>query len=332
MSLITAFMISRLVYLAAELGIADLIAGGINTAEELAGKTRTDAAALCRMLRALCAYGVFEETALSQFALGSMGAQLQSEVPGSVRNFARFFGDHRAWKCLAEIEHTIRTGETGMERAYGVNGFEYLASRPAEASIFNAAMAEVSRNVARAAAAAYNFSEFRVIMDVGGGSGAFLAEVLRRLPSARGILFDVPAGLAQANDTLHSIGVSNRCTVVPGDFFESVPSGADLIVLKSVIHDWNNDRAAAILSKCRLALSERSKLVVLERVLPERMIASASNQRAASLDVRMLTVAGGLERTEDEYRKMLIAAGFAPTRTILLPAPSDHTMIEAVPN
>jgi hypothetical protein len=329
--MIGAFMISRLIYLAAELGIADLIAGGLTTAEALADKTGTFAPALYRMLRALCAYGVLEERVPGEFGLGLMGEQLRSDVPGSVRNFARFFADQRAWKCFTEFEHTIRTGETGMRRAFGITGFEYLASHSAEATIFNAAMAEVTRHVALAATAAYDFTAFRVILDLGGGNGTFLAEILRSAPSAAGILFDVPAGLTEARETLLRADVAKRCTIVPGDFFQSVPQGADLIIVKSVIHDWNNERAAAILTQCRAAASRPSRLLLMERVMPERMTVSAANQRAAILDMRMLTIAGGLERTEDEYLTMLRAAGFAPTRTIMLPAPSDQAMIEAVP-
>lgn len=171
MPLIAALMPARLVFLAAELGIADLIAEGATTAEALAQRTATHAPSLKRMLRALCAYGVFEESAPGEFGLGPMGAQLRSDTPGSLRNFARFFPDQRAWKCLEEIEHTIRTGETGMSRTFGMNSFDWLAEHPKEAAIFNAAMADVTRLVARSATAAYDFSAFRVIADVGGGTG-----------------------------------------------------------------------------------------------------------------------------------------------------------------
>jgi hypothetical protein len=143
-------------------------------------------------------------------------------------------------------------------------------------------------------------------------------------------LFDVPAGLTEAQDTLLRADVTSRCTVVAGDFFKSVPSGADLMILKSVIHDWDVERATAILTRCRAASSKQSRLVLMERVMPERMTASPANQRAATLDMRMLAVAGGLERTEDEYRKMLADAGFAWDRTIVLPAPWDQSMIEAI--
>ena len=331
MDLISAFIPARLVYLAAELGLADLVASGLTTAEALAEKTGTHAPTLYRMLRALCAYGVFEEPIRGQFRLGPLGAGLQSDVSGSFRNFARFLGDQRTWKCLAELEHTIRTGETGMSRAFGCTGFEYLAAHPAEANIFNDAMAEIARSVARAATAHYDFSRFRTILDIGGGNGTFLAEILRRATSSAGILFDAPAGLAQAKETLLRADVASRCTIMPGDFFKSVPSGADLMILKNVIHNWNDEQATALLSRCRAAASSQSRLLLIERAMPERMTASAVNQRGADLDIRMLAVTGGIERTEDEYRALLAASGFAWVRTIMLPTPWDQAMVESAP-
>jgi O-methyltransferase domain/Dimerisation domain len=331
MPLITGYIPARLVFLAAELSLADLIAGGKTTAEALAQHTGMHARSLKRMLRALCAYDVFEEKTPGEFALRPMGAQLRSDVPGSLRNFARFFPDQRAWKCLEEIEHTILTGETAMSRAFGMNSFEWLAEHPKEAAIFNAAMADVTHLVARAAIGTYDFSRFHVIMDLGGGNGTFLAAILRSAPAASGILFDLPSGIREADATLRNAGVADRCKVVPGDFFRSVPAGADLMVLKSVIHDWDNEHAAEILAQCRAAASAETRLVLVERVMPECMTASAANQRAASLDMRMLTIAGGLERTEQEYRQLMERTGFNWTRTIPLGPPSDQAVLEAVP-
>jgi hypothetical protein len=330
MPLITGYIPSRLVFLAAELGIADLIASGKTTAELLAQHTGMHALSLTRMLRALCAYDVFEEKNSGEFALRPMGDQLRSDVPGSLRNFARFFPDQRAWKCFEEIEHTARTGETAMSLAFGMHGFQWLAEHPKEAAIFNAAMADITHLVARAATAAYDFSKFKAILDVGGGNGSFLAAILRSAPVASGMLFDLPAGIREAEATLQKAGVSDRCKVVPGDFFRSVPSGADLIVLKSVIHDWDDEHAAAILAQCRAAASAETRLVLVERVMPECMTASTANQRAASLDMRMLTITGGIERTEQEYRQLIQRAGFKWTRTIALGPPSDQAVLEAV--
>lgn len=331
MPLIAGYIPARLVFLAAELGIADLIAGGTATVEGLAQHTCVHAPSLKRILRALCAYDVFEEKTPGQFGLRPMAVQLRSDVPGSLRNFARFYPDQRAWKCFEEIEHTIRTGETAMSLAFGMHGFEWLAEHPKDAAIFNAAMADITHLVARAAIGAYDFSAFQMILDVGGGNGTFLAEILRSAPAASGMLFDVPAGLREAEATLRKANVADRCKVIPGDFFQSVPAGSDLMVLKSVIHDWNDQHAAAILAQCRAAASAETRLVLVERVMPECMTASAANQRAASLDMRMLTITGGLERTEQEYRQLMERAGFNWTRTIPLGPPSDQAVLEAVP-
>jgi hypothetical protein len=331
MPLIAGYIPARLVYLAAELGIADLIAGGTTTVEGLAQHTGVHAPSLKRMLRALCAYDVFEEKIPGQFALRPMGMQLRSDVPGSLRNFARFYPDQRAWKCFEEIEHTIRTGETAMSLAFGMHGFEWLAEHPKEAAIFNAAMADITHLAARAAIGVYDFSAFQMILDVGGGNGTFLAEILRSVPAASGMLFDVAAGLREADATLRKASVADRCKVIPGDFFQSVPAGADLMVLKSVIHDWDDQHAAAILAQCRAAASAETRLVLVERVMPECMTASAANQRAANLDTRMLTITGGLERTEQEYRQLMERAGFSWTRTIPVGPPSDQAVLEALP-
>ncbi len=233
MPLNAGYIPARLIFLAAELGIADLIADGITTAESLAQRTGTHAPSLKRMLRALCAYDVFKEKAAGQFARRPMGAQLRSDVPGSLRNFARFYPDQRTWKCFEKIEHTVRTGKTAMSLAFGMRSFEWLAEHPREAAIFNAAMADITHLTARAATGAYDFSAFRAILDVGGGNGAFLAAILRSAPAASGMLFDLPAGIGEAETTLQNAGVADRCDVISGDFFQSVPVGADLMVLKA---------------------------------------------------------------------------------------------------
>jgi O-methyltransferase domain/Dimerisation domain len=330
MPLIGIFTISRLIYVAAELGLADKMSDGPKSADVLATETGTHAQSLYRMLRALTAFGIFEETEPRKFSLTAMGAQLRSDVPGSVRNFARFFGDHRSWRCYGEIEHSIRTGETAMRRVYGISAFEHLSAHPDEASIFNEAMADVTRRVARVAAAAYDFSAFQVIMDVGGGNGTLIAELLRAAPAARGILFDLPAGVSEAQKVLSSSGVAKRCTIVPGDFFKTVPT-ADAMVLKSVIHDWDDASAISILRTCRSAASADTRLLLIERVMPERMTVSPTNQRGSVLDIRMLVLPGGRERTEQEYQALLASSGFAWTSTLMLPEPIDMAVIEATP-
>ena len=331
MPLIGAFTISRLVHLAAELGLADILADEPKAAAAIAAKTGSHPQSLHRVMRALAAFGVFDERESGKFALTAMGTQLRSDVPSSLRNFARFYGDQRSWRCYGDIEHCVRTGDTAMRHLYGMGAFEYLADRPDEAAIFNAAMADNTRRIALAATAAYDFSAFPVLMDVGGGNGTLIAELLRAAPASQGLLFDLPAGVTDAEAVLANAGVRERCKVVPGDFFKSVPSGADAIVLKSVIHDWDDEGAVSILKCCRAAAGPQTRLLLIERIMPKVMTASPANQRAALLDIRMLVMPGGRERTEDEYKQLMEVAGFHWSRSAMLPEPIDMAIVEGIP-
>jgi hypothetical protein len=331
MPLITAFTVSRLVHLAAEFGLADRLAAGEKSVEALAAETGTHPQSLYRMLRALAAFGVFEEVPPQKFRLTALGAQLRSDVPGSLRNFARFFADQRAWSCFGEISHSVRTGGTAMQHVYGIGSFDYLASHPEEASIFNRAMADVTRRIGAAAAAAYDFSSFESILDVGGGSGTLITKLLRSAPGPKGALFDLPAATADAPKVLSDGGVAGRCNILTGDFFKKIPEGFDAIILKSVIHDWADPDATAILRNCRKAASAKTRLLLIERVMPEVMTASPVNQRAAILDIRMMVIPGGRERTQKEYQELLAASGFTWLRSVALPDPIDFMIIEAAP-
>jgi hypothetical protein len=331
MPLITVFTVSRLIYFAAELGLADKLAPGEKSVGALAAETGTHAPSLYRMLRALAAFGVFEEARTHKFRLTPLGEQLRSDIPGSVRNFARFFAGQRSWMCFGDVAHSIQTGETAMRHVYGVGTFDHLASHPEEADIFNQAMADATRQIGAAAAATYDFSAFGSIMDVGGGNGTLIAELLRATPDAKGAIFDLPAAAADAPKVVTEAGVAARCRILTGDFFKSVPAGFDAITLKSVIHDWDDPHAISILRSCRAAASANTRLLLIERVMPEIMTISLANQQAAILDIRMLLMPGGRGRTEQEYRELLAAAGFAWTRNIVLPDPIDFVIIEARP-
>ncbi len=218
-----------------------------------------------------------------------------------------------------------------MQHLYGMGSFEYLAAQPAEAAIFNAAMADATRQIAGAVAAAYDFSVFRSIVDVGGGNGTLLAAILAATPNLRGTVFDLPAGNAEAAPQLAAAGVATRAEVTVGDFFRGVPPDADAYLLKNVVHDWDEDRSTAILLNCRKAMSMEGKLLLVERVMPPRMSASASHQRMALLDMNMLVMPGGRERTEVEYQSLFAAAGLELTLVILLPGANGVCLIEGIP-
>lgn len=334
MQQITGFMPAQVVYVAAHLGIADLLADGTKSSETLARVTGTHAPSLHRLLRALASLGLLDEIKPGQFALTATGAHLRTDMPGSLRNLALMFGGEHSWRSWGDLLHSVRTGESAAQHIYGLDSFEYLAAHPKEASIFNAAMADITREVARAVSAAYDFSRFRTIVDVGGGNGTLISAIMAGAPALRGVVFDLQTGNAEAPQQLAAAGVAERCEVVAGDFFRSVPNGADVYVLKSVIHDWDDDRSVLILKNCRRAISGNGKLLLVERVMPARMETSPSHQRMAMIDINMLAVPGGRERTEAEYRALFAAAGFALAQILPLSALSDRldvSLIEAVP-
>jgi hypothetical protein len=331
MPLITGFMAARLVHIAAELGIADRLADGAKTGESLAAETETHAPSLHRLLRALASLGVLDETEPGRFALTPLGAQLRRDAPDSVRSLAMLFGSGPAWRCWGELRHCLRTGETAMRHLYGMGAFEYFAAHPEEATIFNAAMAENTRQVGRALVAAYDFSRLRSIVDVGGGNGTLMAAILAAAPALRGVVFDLPGVGAEAPRQLAAAGVATRCQVVAGDFFRSVPDGADAYILKHIIHDWDDEQSLAILRNCRDAIAASGRLLVVERVLPARVDAMPHHRQATMLDMLMLAVTGGRERTEAEYRALFAAAGFELARILPLAETDGFSLIEGTP-
>jgi len=329
--LINGYMASQAIHVAAELGVADLLADGAKSAGELAQATETHASSLHRLLRALASLGLLDEVEPGRFELTEMGAQLRTAVPGSLRNRALLFGSERHWRSWGELLRSVRTGETAMQHLYGMGGFEYLAVHPQQAAIFNEAMAETTRQVVRAVVAAYDFSLFRTIADIGGGNGALISGILAAAPRLRGIVFDLPSGNVEASRLLAAAGLAERSDVIRGDFFHSVSSGADAYILKSIIHDWDDERSIAILKNCRKVIPDNGKLLVVERVMPARMEASQLRQQMAMTDLHMLVLAGGRERTEAEFASLLEAADFKLARTLPLPEASGFSLIEAAP-
>lgn len=327
-ALINGYMPARVVHVAAELGLADLLAAGPKNAEVLSRETNTAPAPLRRLLRALASIGLLEELDSERFALTQTGNHLRSDVPGSMRNLALMFGGERAWKSWGELLHSVRTGESGTRRIYGTGSFEYLAANPDQAAIFNRAMAENTRRDTNLLVSNYDFARFRSIIDVGGGNGTLMAAILAANANVRGAVFDLPAGLAEAPQTLREFGVADRCRVIPGDFFHEVPETADAYVLKYVIHDWDNEKSMLILRSCRRAMHETSCILLVERIMPERMQATPSNRRIAMADMNMLAMPGGQERTEQEYRTVFGEAGLALDRIVNLPG-SEISVIEA---
>lgn len=324
--LVNGFRVFQLVVAACKLQIPDLVATGPKTADDLATSTGTHSEALLRMLRGLASWSFFEEQADGRFAATQLSDSFRTDKPG-LRNMTIMLSEE-AYQAWGDLMYTLRTGKPAYEHVFGKSRFEHLAEDPEASGRFNAAMVEYSTRVGKGFVAAYDFGGARTVVDVGGGNGALLIGVLQAHPEVRGILFDLAQGLAGAQEKLEEAGVADRVALHEGSFFEGVPSGADLYLLKSIIHDWDDERSLAILQTCRRAMNAEAKLVLLERKLPERVENPDQDLPALMSDLNMMVVLGGKERTTSEYRDLLAKAGLRMTR--LISTDSDFCAIEAV--
>jgi O-methyltransferase domain len=311
--------------LAAELGIADHLADGPRRSEELAQATSTHPRSLYRLLRLLCSIGVFTEIQPDSFAQTPLSECLRTGVPGSMRSWLRMIGLKTRYHTHAEAIYSIKTGEPAFKRVTGMEFFDYLAAHPDEGEIFNQAMNDMGQVVAAAVAQSYDFSGIGRIIDVGGGLGTLIAAILQKYPEMTGILFDSPHVAERARESIASACLAHRCEVAGGDFFKSVPAGCDAYLLRWIIHNWDYERAITILSNCRQAMGERSRLLLLESVIPT----GNEFHQGKFLDYIMLTTHYGQERTEEEYDSLLREADLRLNRVV--PTGSHLSIIEAVP-
>jgi hypothetical protein len=308
---------------AAELGIADLLAAGPLPCAALAPRLNVDADALYRLMRALAAMGVFVELENRSFALNEAAQFLRSDVPRSFRDVVRYLGTEWNIRTLANTLHSVRTAQPAFDCVHGTTLFDYLAERPDEALLFDTALARLASGAAGALAASYDFASFSRVVDVGGGKGEVLAKLLRKHPQLKGVLFDRPHVIAAARANLDSSQIAERLEFVAGDFFAAVPHGADLYLLKHVIHDWDADRAVQLLSNCRHAMHADSRLLLMESILAP----SNEGEFAKLMDVGMLTTTGGRERSEPEYASLLDRAGLHVLRVTATRLP--YSIVEA---
>jgi O-methyltransferase domain/Dimerisation domain len=325
MHMIHGSKITQLLYVVAKLGIADLLRDGPKRSEELAQAVGAHPRTLYRVLRALASLGVFAEDQAQCFHLTPLAHLLRTEVPESLRALAIFYGEEWVWHAEGALLYSVRTGKAAFTHVHGLGPFDYYRQHAEAAACFNTAMTSLSGNELAAVMAAYDFAGMATIVDVGGGQGALLAEILKTYPHARGMLFDLPAVVESAQPLLEAAGIAARCTRVAGDFFQTVPSGGDAYILKRVIHDWDDTPAGTILTQCRRAMAAHSRLLLIERVIPPGNAPSLGKLG----DITMLLHYGALERTEAEYRGLLEAAGFTLVR--IIPTQAPLSIIEGVP-
>lgn len=320
---------SQTLYVAAKLNVADHLAQGPLDAEELSRATNVDAAALRRVMRALCSLNVFAESPAGEFSLNSTAELLRSDAPGSYRAAVLFSAGDVRWRCWSDLLGTVRAGGGGAERTLGMSLFDFYAAHPEESEIHDQAMRAISAAQVAAIVSAMDFSQAGVVIDVGGGTGELLAGVLAANPSLQGVLFDLPHVVAHAQSVLTDNKVTDRARTVGGSFFESVPSGGNTYVMKTVIHDWDDARATAILANCRRAMSAGSKLLIIERELPE-VGEHGQTPEPFLLDLEMLVMTpGGRERTRSEFASLLSDNQFKLARVV--PTTSPVSIFEAEP-
>ena len=322
--MITGYTISQVIAVAATLDLADMMAKDAMTPEQLATKTGGHGPALTRLLHALVALGLAEEPHAGQFRMTALGSLLRKGAPEC--DLALMAGSEFNWRTWGDLLYAVRTGETAFEHVFGMKNFEWIALKPERAAAFDAYMANYTQRAAAAILAAYDFSRYRLIVDIGGGNGVLMNGILSSTP-AEGIIFDTLTGIEGAKQRLGA-EVAGRYQLLAGDFFQTVPEGGDAYILKSILHDWNDHDAIAILRNCQRAMRSDSTLVVIERLLPERVENSAAHREIMMMDLHMLVMLNGRERSKAEYAALLAAAGLRLTATI--PTSSQYAVMEVL--
>jgi hypothetical protein len=322
--MLNGHLLTQSLYVAARLGLADLLAGQPLTADELAVRTATHAPSLYRLLRTLSSLGVFHEDGQEKFHLTPLAECLQKDHEDSQWALAMMIGEEpfHAW---GDLLYSVQTGGCAFQKAYGKPLFEFLGEHPEKARIFDAAMTSVHGRESAAMLDAYDLTGTSTFVDVGGGNGKTLIAVLNRYPSMQGVLFDLPHVVEAAAPHFQKAGLAARQRSVGGSFFTDIPTGGDVYLLRHIIHDWYDEQATQILHNCRRAMHEGAKLLVVESVI------LPGNEPAVGkmLDLAMMVLPGGMERTEVQYRELLAAAGLRLERVV--PTSADVRVIEARP-
>ncbi len=324
--MIVGYRLSQALHVAAKLGIADLLAEGPRRAEDLAEVTGSHPSSLYRVLRLLASEGVFEEREEGRFTLTPLAEPLRNDAPDSLRARAVFDVEEWNWHPWGNLLHSTKTGGSAFDHTYGVAVFDYLKETPEAATSFDSLMAAQTRPWALSVADTYDFADIGTLVDVGGGYGALIAAILTAYPHLKGVLVDLPHVVAGVQPKLEEAGLAGRCETVAGDFFQSVPDGGDAYMLKHVLHDWDDDRCVSILNNCRRAISDEGRVLVIE------ILIAPGNEPdyGKYLDLNMLVLTKGRERTEEQYRTLFEAAGFGLSRVV--PTGSELSIIEGRPD
>jgi hypothetical protein len=321
--LLMGFVVSRALQVAAELGVADALAGGPKDRAALAREVGADPATLHRLLRACASFGVFEELDDGRYANTPRSELLRGDVQGSMRDLARMYGAASSWQAWSALERSVRSGEPGFAHVHGQTLFEYFAEHPEAARRFDQAMVASSRLLNDAVIEAYDWGQFTTLVDVAGGMGSTLAAILRANPALHGVLFDLDHVVERAREHLREQGVAARCRTESGSFFDAVPGGADAYFMKHILHDWSDADCLRILANCARAMSNRAKLLVCEKLVPP----GNDPNVAKTMDLVMLVMTdGGRERTEAEFRGLFTRAGLRMARAV--PTRADNYILE----
>ena len=329
-SLIAGYWVSRLIYVAARLGLADLLEKGPLTAEELAGRAGVHPGALYRMMRTLASYGVFTEGRGGRFKLTPLGTTLRSDVPASMHGFALFLIGSPVWNAWEDLEYAVKTGHLPFDRLFGMPFYNYLEQHPENLKIFGEAMTSLSGTenpeFARVFRTIRQRAGIRTVVDVAGGFGSLLALILTQNPKLKGVLFDMPPVVARARQDRHltNARIGARCTFAGGDMFDAVPAGGDAYVLKYILHNWDDDHCVTLLTKCREAMNPGGRILVADAVVPP----AEKPDWGKLLDIQMMVVVPGKERTKQEFAALFKRAGFRLTR--IIPTRCPLSVVEGV--
>jgi SAM-dependent methyltransferase len=323
--LLTGMWATQAVATAVRLGIPDRLAAGPGTPDEVAGAAGAHAGATRRLMRGLASLGVLAPAEGGRYALTAVGERLRGDAPGSLREMFVAETDEIHWRSWQKLFDSVRTGDPRPQQVFGMPAFDYYAAPPEEGAQFGRAMENVSNFAAAAVLEAYDFSGVKTLLDVGGGNGSFALAILGRHPNLQGVVFDLPYMEGPARERIAVAGVSGRCRFEAGSFFERVPAGADLQIMKFILHDWNDEESLRLLRRCREAIAPGGRLVVVETLVPEEIQPGLVHL----MDLNMLVMTGGLERTAKEYAALLEQAGFRVSRVVATASP--FSLVEAVP-